>query len=117
MSINATILVTYTAVGALGGTDQIVNSMTTPANTNAPPPSAAQLQAGNNQILVPQGFTCNVAFIRPPGNSTNAKTAKAVSGDTNTGSWTSAPIIYPVSGLTSFYIASAGTETVEIDWS
>lgn len=117
MAINATILVTYTASGALGGADQITNSMSTATNTNAPPPSAAQLQAGNNIILVPTGFTVNVAFIRPPSTSSNGKTAKAVTGDSNTGAWTNDPIIYPVTGLTQFIINSTGSETVEINWS
>ena len=117
MAIQASVTTIFQAVGALGGSDSITNSMVTPTNTNAPPPSAAQLQPGNNVIYVPQGFTVNVAMIRSPSTSTNAKTAKVQSSDANSGSWTNQPIVYPVTGLSTFAIYSTGTETVEINWS
>jgi|SRR6185437_2589554 len=116
MAIQASITVQYQATGALGGVDSYVTSMVTPTNTNAPPPTIVQLSSGDNAIAVPSGFTANVAFIRPPSTSSNAKTVKAVSGDSNSGAWTSAPVVYPVSGLSSFYVHSAGSETLEINW-
>jgi len=117
MAIEATITVIYQAVGAVGGTDSITNSMVSPDNTNAPPPGAATLQGGaNNVILIPNGFTVTSAYLRPPVTSTNSKTVKGVSSDTGLPGWTNQPIVVPVTANGQIVIFSTSLETIEINW-
>lgn len=85
-------------------------------NTNAPPIGAAQLQAGDNQIVVPGGFTVGSVWIKPPPNSANNKKVRTIIGDTGSPVFTTSPIVYPVTAGGSFYINSAGQETVELIW-
>jgi hypothetical protein len=83
-------------------------------NSNAPPKNAAGLLAGNNTIQVPSGYTVGSCWIKPPLNSANAKTVKAIPADTGSATFTNQPIIYPVAPGGTFIINSAGPETVEL---
>jgi hypothetical protein len=117
MALQPTLTVIYNCVGAIGGSDSIYNSMAAPANTNAPPPTAAALQAGNNTILIPASpYVVTVAFMRPPSNSVNVKTLKGISGDTGLSSWTNQPVVIPCTAGESIVIGSVGSETIEINF-
>ena len=121
MAISATYSATVTLLGnTLGSGGQPLmqdSQQTTPTNTNAPPPSSAQLVAGSITILVPTGYTVSRCTMLPPSASANAKTVKGISGDTGLSGWTTGSITVPVVAGGSFVVVSAGTETLQIGWS
>ncbi len=86
-------------------------------NNNAAEEGSVDLQAGDVQILVPANVTISAVWIKPPPNSTNAKTVRKLVGDSQSDTFTTAPIIYPATPGGSFYIHSAGAEYgVKLVW-
>jgi hypothetical protein len=101
--------------GAIGGQGNDVESAVMSGNSNAAPPLQAVLQPGNNTIVLPSStYTINALFMRPPSTSTNAKTVKAATGDSNTGAWTSQFAVVPVAGLSTIVVYSTSTEAIDI---
>lgn len=110
MSKTATLTQQYQLTG---DGDSIVDSAVT-TNSAASPPSIVSLTATDNAVTVPAGAT--TATLKPPIGSSNVKSVKALAADSNPGGWTTQTVTYPCAGLASFYVHSAGAETLEIWW-
>lgn len=84
-------------------------------NNSAPEavPQVVQLTSGSNAIPVPVGAT--QCILIPPTTSSVAKTAKTTSGDTGI-SFTGTPVLFPLAGVTTVYVGSAGAESLSIVW-
>lgn len=93
--------------------------VTLPTNANAAPPSFFTLATGNNNILAPtvaSGFTVTGVMAYPQSaGSSNSKTFSGASGGAGfTG--TALPFIGGVAAGGSFWVASAGIETLVLVW-
>lgn len=85
-------------------------------NANAPKDGATNLNAGDNTIIVPSGFTVGSVWVKSDTASTNAKTYRKTVTDTQSAPFTFQPMIFPVAAGGSFIINSAGAEEVELFW-
>ena len=116
MAKTAQLSVTFNLTGdGFGGA---AVAMAPAANTNAPPPGAAQLTAGANTVLVPSGYTVVGCVIFPPAASVNSKTLKGVTGDTGITGWSNSPLIVPATAGGTFVIQNVGgaVETCSLLW-
>jgi hypothetical protein len=89
-----------------------------PTNANAAKPGSVSLVAGNIQMFAPSvvsGKTVNGVMVLSPAGSTNTKTFSGTSGGAGFTS-TFLPFIGGIAAGGSFWIASAGTEDVQIVW-
>lgn len=86
-------------------------------NNNAPEEGSVDPPAGDVQVLVPAGVTVNGVWIKPPPNSTNAKTIRNQVGDSQSPPFTNQPVMYPCTAGGSFWLHSAGQEYgVKLVW-
>lgn len=111
MSKSATLTISYGLSGDGIGAMPVAATVTNAASVT---PTRIALSAGDNTLTAPSGVTVNGVLLLPPSTSTNAKTVKAASGDTNTGYWTNQPIVYPVTAGNPVHINSTGSEAVDV---
>lgn len=115
----ATVTLSVQAIeSGVGFQQSIPIGLAMPSNVNAAPPSFATLQLGNNQVLAPtvaSGLTVAGVLVIPPTGSSNSKVFSGTSGGTGFTS-TALPFVGGVAAGGSFWIASAGVETVQLVW-
>lgn len=107
---------TLTVNAVTTGQNELENPSQQVINNNAPEEGGVDLQAGDVQVLVPQGTVSGV-WIKPPPGSANAKTIRSIVGDSQSPPFTNTPVMYPCAPGGSFWIHSAGAEPgVKLVW-